>query len=236
MLPSCKKIAGALLLLCMGAGHAEPLRIAAAANFAPVLNQLAAAYQQQCAVPWQISSASSGQLHAQIMNGAPFSVFLSADEKAVDELPVNLKKDTRIYARGRLALWFKGQVANNVAWQKGEVRLVMANPVTAPYGHAAQVYLQQLAVDDGAYVRANNIQQAYLLVDQGTLAGGFVALSALLMNQRPASEYIILQDVPLLNQKAALLQDNAASRCFWNWLSAAQTQRQIEQAGYGIAP
>lgn len=234
--PCCKKLCVTLLLFCTGYSFAEPLRIAAAANFSPVLNALQRDYQQSCAAPWQISSASSGQLHAQIQQGAPFAVFLAADEKSVDALPSVYKKATGIYALGKLALWFKNQHAEKVSWQNGELQLVLANPVTAPYGQVALQYLTSLNLNNRHYVRANNIQQAYVLVDQGAVAGGFVALSALLMQQRPAQEYIILEGSAELRQKAVLLVDNTASRCFWNWLYHPLTQQRIAGFGYGILP
>ena len=234
--PCCKTLCVTLLLFCTGYSFAEPLRIAAAANFSPVLNALQSDYQHSCTVPWQISSASSGQLHAQIQQGAPFAVFLAADEKSVDALPSSYKKATRIYALGKLALWFKNQHAEKVSWQNGELQLALANPVTAPYGQAALQYLSSRHLDNIHYVRANNIQQAYVLIDQGAVAGGFVALSALIMQQRPAQEYITLEGSAELRQKAVLLVDNAASRCFWNWLYNPLTQQRIADFGYGTLP
>lgn len=234
--PCCKKLCVTLLLFCTGYSFAEPLRIAAAANFSPVLTALQSDYQQSCVIPWQISSASSGQLHAQIQQGAPFAVFLAADEKSIDALPSAYKKTTRIYAVGKLALWFKNQNAETVSWQNGELQLALANPVTAPYGQAALQYLTSLHLNNINYVRANNIQQAYVLIDQGAVAGGFVALSALIMQQRPAREYIALDSRGTLRQKAALLVDNTASRCFWNWLYNPVTQQRIADFGYGTLP
>lgn len=220
----------------MGSAFSEPLRIAVAANFSPVLQQLQNDYAARCEVPWQLSTASSGQLHAQIINGAPFAVFLAADMQSVDNLPAGMVKDSRIYAEGKLALWFKNQRLADLAWQKNNQRMVIANPVTAPYGKAALAYLNALGVDSSVYVRANNIQQAYVMIDQGSVQGGFVALSALYLQGRPAAEYQIIESQGALQQKAALLVDNKTSRCFWQWLQAPVTQAQIQQAGYGVVP
>ncbi|MGL5696075.1 MAG: molybdate ABC transporter substrate-binding protein, partial [Plesiomonas shigelloides] len=98
-------------LLSLSPANAATLKVAVAANFKPTLEQLATQFQQQTGDQVAISSASSGVLYQQIVNGAPFDLFLSAD----CERPERLEKEGRIvpnsrftYARGQLALWNTG--------------------------------------------------------------------------------------------------------------------------------
>ncbi|MHC4380803.1 MAG: molybdate ABC transporter substrate-binding protein, partial [Planctomycetota bacterium] len=130
-----------------------PLRIAVASNFAPALNRIAVAFEQQTGYSVSLSSGSSGKHYAQIHNGAPFDLFFAADA----ELPRRLEHEGAIiagtratYAIGSLALWSRdpGMVddAGEILRSDSFRHLAIANPDLAPYGKAAYQTLRALGL------------------------------------------------------------------------------------------
>lgn len=177
---------GAAMLLSCGA-QADEIQVAVAANFTAPMKQIAADFEKDTGHKAQLAFGATGKFYAQIKNGAPFEVFLSAD----DTTPAKLEAEgaavagTRFtYATGRLVLWSakpgyvddKGEVL-----KKNEFRhLSIANPKLAPYGAAAVEALTALKLLDAAqakFVQAENIAQAHQFVATGNAELGFVALS-----------------------------------------------------------
>ncbi|MGI9278008.1 MAG: molybdate ABC transporter substrate-binding protein, partial [Endozoicomonas sp.] len=121
--------------------QAAQLRVAVAANFKPALDELIKKYQQKTGQRVLVSSASSGVLFNQIAHGAPFDVFLSADNErpqALEQRRLIVPGSRQPYAYGRLVLWHQPRSKNDKhrqtmtlddlgRWQK---RLAMANPAT----------------------------------------------------------------------------------------------------------
>ena len=130
--------------LCSASLQAAEMQVAVAANFAVPLRKIAEDFSRHSGHTLRVSSGATGKLYAQIVNGAPFEVFLSADSTT----PERLEKEGQVvagsrytYAVGRLVLW-SAQVG--VVDEKGEILntgpfryLALANPKTAPYGAAA---------------------------------------------------------------------------------------------------
>lgn len=174
------------LVLALPAAGAE-VRVAVASNFTAPMQKIAQAFEQETGHRAVLAFGSTGSFHAQVRNGAPFQVLLSAD----DETPMKLEKDglavpgSRFtYAIGRLALWSaqpglvddRGEVLRSDRYQ----RLAIANPRLAPYGAAAVEALGKLGLLAHAqprFVQGENIAQAYQFVATGNAPLGFVALS-----------------------------------------------------------
>ena len=137
-----------LITLVSPLASAATIRVAVAANFKPVLDVLAEQFEQKHNARVLVSSASSGILYNQITHGAPFDLFLSAD----DELPARLEQDGLIvpgsrqtYAYGRLVLWSHlDNPLTLTTLDKYKGRLAIANPALAPYGLAAQQTLEKM--------------------------------------------------------------------------------------------
>ncbi len=138
-----------------------------------------------------VVTGSSGNFFAQIKNGAPFDVFLSADLRYPRELIAAGAADEKsltLYAIGRLVLWTRradldpsdlAAVVRNPLVQK----FAIANPAHAPYGRAAQQALEKLGVWADAQpklVLGENIAQAAQFVQTGNADAGVVALSLVL--------------------------------------------------------
>lgn len=240
----------AATLLSAGCGgspdpRTAEVRVAVATNFAEVQTELAHRFEERTGVRIRASTGASGQLYAQIVNGAPFDVFLSADA----ERPARLEREgwavpgTRFtYAEGRLALYGPGldsvRAGGADLREGGFTRLAIANPRTAPYGVAAEQVLSRLGVDAEArsrVVQGENIGQTYQFVRSGAAELGFVALSQVLDEPRhrywvvPADHHDpIAQDAVLLREGAG----NPAAREYLAFLRSGEAREVIEAAGY----
>jgi molybdate transport system substrate-binding protein len=235
------------------APRAAELRIAVAANFLGTLQRLAPPYEQISGTQLLLSAASSGQLYAQIVEGAPFDIFLSADSQR----PLQLEQTGRAepgsrftYAIGQLVLWSPAatRFTDGAAYLRGgQYRyLAIANPDAAPYGLAAQQVLQNLQLWDQLQsqqkiVTGASLAQTRQFAASGNADAAFVAWSQLLDDAgKPGGSYWLPAPAlyqPILQQAVLLSASHSkpAARHFLNWLQhdpvAAKTLR---AAGYGL--
>ncbi len=229
---------------------ADDIPVAVAANFAAPMEEIAEAFNQITGHRLKISTGASGKFYAQIRNGAPFQVFLSADQ----EKPEQLEKDglavqgTRFtYAIGKLALWSadpdkvdnKGKVLESGRFNK----IAIANPKTAPYGEAAIETLSALKLKtrlEPKFVMGENISQTHQFVASGNAELGFVALSQISRNNQLTGGSLWLVPEKLyspIKQDAVLLltgKDSAAARQLLAFLKSDRAVRIIQSFGYGI--
>lgn len=169
---------------------AETVHIAAAANFAAPVKAIINAFESTTGHSAVLSLGSSGKFYAQILHGAPFDVFFSADQEKPEELERRNKTvqgSRRTYAVGRLVLWStqKDLIDNSPAiLDSGHFsKLAIANPRLAPYGAAAVEVLEALSLraqTEPKWVRGENISQTYQFVSTGNADLGFVARSQLI--------------------------------------------------------
>ncbi len=178
-----------LLVLAAGANvaHADEVLVAVAANFAGPMQKIAVQFERDTGHKAIVASGATGKFYAQIKNGAPFDVFLAAD----DETPARLEKEGAAvagsrftYAIGKLVLWSaKADLvdARGAILKSGNFRhLALANPKVAPYGAAAMQALGALGLLEAVrpkLVQAESIAQAYQFAATGNAALGFVAMS-----------------------------------------------------------
>ncbi|MGJ8686435.1 MAG: molybdate ABC transporter substrate-binding protein [Spongiibacteraceae bacterium] len=222
------------------------VHVAAASNFSAPLRDITALFEQQTGHQLVVSLASSAKIVTQLLHGAPFDIFLSADQEKPRTLQAAgfvASGDRHTYAIGRLALWSK-----KVNYSDGErglregrfQYLAMANPQLAPYGMAAEQVLKTLSLQRNypdRIVLGENIAQCYLYVASGAADVGFVALSQLRANMVSSDQYWLVpeslhepirQDVVIL-QRAA---NNAAAREFIAFLLGAEVRAVIARYGY----
>jgi molybdate transport system substrate-binding protein len=161
-----------------GVAHAADLIVAGASDLAPLTSALEQGFEKAAHTPASIkvrfTLASSGSLAQQIENGAPFDVFLSADERLVKELVASghLEPDILTYAVGRLGLWSKdGRVRSLEDLKKpGVIHLAIANPEHAPYGMAARKALETQGLwreIQPKIVYGENVRQAMQFAESG---------------------------------------------------------------------
>ncbi len=230
--------------------QAEVVNVAVASNFTPALKQLATDFENKTGHHLRISSGSSGKLFAQITHGAPFDIFLSADEERPDLLVKATRakaENTYIYALGRLLLLSNIQAENcqNILHSKQLMRLAIANPATAPYGSASREVLVHLGVWQGLQPKlatGENIMQAMQYVVTRNAQAGFVAKSLLHMGK--AIDNSCIWEVPAelhppIRQKMLLLNkagNKAAALSFMQYMRSPAARKIIQSAGYDVPP
>jgi len=249
-------LALALLGLLLGgpAVGAAELRVAVTANFHGTLQRLAALYQAQTGHTLLLSPGASGALYAQVVNGAPFDLFFSADSLRPELLAQHGHgiADSRVtYALGLPVLWSArpGLVDADGAVLRGDgFRFIaIAEPRNAPYGVAAQQIMSEAGVwealvSSGRLVRAQNTAQAYQQIASGAADLGVVALSQVrgADGHVPGSYWRPPSDLhdPIVQQAIILSRSSnlAVARDFMAWLQGAEAGRLIEADGYALQP
>lgn len=241
--------------LAVGSAQAQttptgPVLVAVAANFTAPMQQMAADFERETGHRVQLAFGATGKFNAQITQGAPFHVLLSADDTTPARLAQEGKAvaDSRfVYAVGRLVLWSPepGVVdAQGQVLRDGTQRhLAIAQPRVAPYGAAAMQVLDALGVRarwEPRLVTGESIGQAYQFVATGNAPLGFVALSQVQQQGRIArgSAWVVPESLHApLRQEAVLLkpgQGHAGARALLQYLRTPAAQAVIRAFGYGV--
>lgn len=238
-----------VLLTGVGPVWADQVDVAVASNFAGPIKSLATAFTQATGHTLNVATGASGKFFAQIQNGAPFEVLLSAD----DVIPAKLEQEhlavpgTRFtYAVGRLVLW---SAKPGFVDERGDVlkkghfeHIALANPKLAPYGAAAMAVMNALGVSErlsGRLVLGENIAQTQQFIASGNAELGFIAVSQVEENGKltaGGSVWKIPVDwYPALRQDAVLLnkgQNDPAALAFMKFLAGDQAKSLIKTFGY----
>lgn len=246
----CRLLSWALALtMCLpGIGRADEVHVAVAANFAAPLRQIAAAFQQATGHTVLSSVGSTGKLAAQIRNGAPFQVFLSADDETPAQLEsegLGLSGSRFTYAVGRLVLWStnpqlidgRPEVLKNGSFK----HLALANPKLAPYGMAAMQTLGKLGLAtslQARFVLGENLAQTHQFVASGNAELGFVALSQVMVDGHMGAGSFWLVPASMhdaIRQDALLLkpgQGKAAAQALMQFLQGDRARAMMRASGY----
>jgi molybdate transport system substrate-binding protein len=241
-------------LLALGATlavHAAEVQVAVAANFAGAMKALAADFEKATGHKAVLASGATGKFYAQIRSGAPFDVFLAAD----DETPARLDKEGAAvpgsrftYATGKLVLWSakpdlvdaRGEVLQNGRF----AHIALAAPKLAPYGSAAVETMTRLGVLARLapkFVQGESIGQTFGFVSSGNAELGFVALSQVWEKGKlkSGSAWIVPAELHApLRQDAVLLvrgKDNAAAVALMAFLKSDAAKAVIRSFGYETA-
>lgn len=241
------------LLLCsagyFGAPQKKQIRVAAASDLQTVMPQIAKAFEQQTQITVSLSFGSSGNIFAQIQNGAPFDLFFSADS----EFPARLvranltePRSSAIYAVGSLVLWMPPgdcdpQTARwNCLLQPSVAKIAIANPAHAPYGRAAIAALQSAHVYDqvrGKLVFGENIAQAAQFAQSGNAQAGILAHSQLLSPALHAGRFweIPPDTYAPIEQTVVVLKastEKSAAQLFIKFVIEGPGRTMLEQSGF----
>jgi molybdate transport system substrate-binding protein len=232
------------------AAFAGEVQVAVAANFTAPVQAIAADFEKDTGNKVVASFGATGQFYAQIKNGAPFEVFLAADDTTPAKLEtegMTVPGSRFTYATGALALWSakEGYVdANGDVLKKNAYNhLAIANPKTAPYGLAATQALDKLGLTQAVaskIVEGQNISQAQQFIATGNAELGFVALSQIYKDGKitsgsawvvPASLHEpIKQDAVILNKG----KDNPVAKQFSDYLKGPKAAAVIKSYGYTL--
>jgi molybdate transport system substrate-binding protein len=228
--------------------RAEQALVAVAANFSAPMQQIALAFQKDTGHQLRLSFGATGGIYAQIKNGGPFDVFLSADQltpQKIEAEGLGVPQTRFTYATGQLVLWSK---QDGLVDDKGQVlrskniqRIALANPKLAPYGAAALEAMTQLGLLDELkpkLVQGDNIAQTYQFVSTQNAQLGFVALSQVFADGKittgsgwvlPSSLYKpILQDAILLKNG----KDNSAAKALMLYIKGDKAKEMMKRYGY----
>lgn len=242
----------AAMLLVQSPAQAETLTVAVAANVKFAFDDLAAAFTKETGIAIQPVVGSSGKITAQVKQGAPYDVFLSADM----EFPARLYQSgqavtaPKAYAYGKVVLWTlndKLDLGKGLGvLGGGDVRKVaVANPKVAPYGEEALKALDKLglkAAVEPKLVYAENIAQVVQFVDSGNVDAGFTAKSLVTAPENagrgrwvdvPADAYSpIAQGAVILRHGQA--EHGEAARKFYGFLYSAKARTILEKFHYSL--
>ena len=230
--------------------YATEATVAVAANFAAPMKVIAQDFEKETGHRAVLAFGATGQLYAQIKNGAPFQLLLAADDK----IPAKLEREglglagTRFtYATGKLVLWSKNA---SLVDNRGEIlrsgkfnKIAMANPKLAPYGAAAMEVVERMGLTAAItpkIVQGANISQVFQFVSSKNATLGFVALSQVFEGGKikEGSGWIvpsnmhkpIKQDVILLRSG----KDNAAAQALMQYLRSDKAKAVIRSFGYEL--
>jgi molybdate transport system substrate-binding protein len=244
-----KTVIAALFTLLPLVSQASPVKVAVAANMQSAFGEIASAFTHDSGVMVLASYSSSGKITTQVMNGAPFELFLSADNTFPQKLhAAGLSVGaTRTYAQGTLVLWSLDSGFDPLHWQQwlknASGKIAIANPVTAPYGtealHALTYYHLHESVKQ-RLVTGDTIGQTAQFVASGAAQAGFVAKSQVLAPQIQAkghwvevdqkSHQPIIQDMVLLKPSAT----NPDAKKLFDYMSSPTARSILLRYGYRL--
>lgn len=244
---------GPVQVFNMGEAQADEITLAVASNFAVPVKKIITDFEQSTPHKVRLILGSSGKLFAQIIHGAPYDIFLSADQTK----PARLETDGRAierftYAIGGLALWSSQAnyiLAGADILKAGKFRkIALANPKLAPYGVAARDTLQALDLYEALskkFITGENIAQTYHFISSGNAELGFIALSQLRsmaqlqsITANNGSFWIIPEELYTpIAQDAVLLKKaahNPAALAFMAYLRSEGAKNILLRYGYKI--
>lgn len=228
----------------------QKIMVAAAANVQYAMNELKAEFTKKTGIAVEVVVGSSGQLTAQINEGAPYDIFISADMKYPKSLYANgnATDSPRVYARGSLVLWtmvkeIKPDTSMKVLLSDRVAKIALANPRTAPYGVAAVEAMKNAGVYDkviGKLVYGESIAPTNHFIFTKTAEIGFTAKSVVLSPKMknkgkwieisPGSYKPIEQGCVILKYGFENHRENAVK--FYNFLFSQMGKKILKKYGY----
>ncbi len=234
-----------LFVYSIPATAAESLNVAVAANFMQPFKEIARSFESENQVSVNATFASSGHLTGQIMNGAPYDIFLSADEERPTTLfQKGLAEKPFVYARGRVVLWSaKKELCGVSGWQEvvkhpSVKKIAVASPKVAPYGAASMAAIEQsrlLNVVQNKLVYPENIAQAFQYALTESVDISFCALSSALSEQGKKGCYFEVGEAPPIVQGGCVLMRakyREAVKKFANFLNSPEANSIKKKYGY----
>lgn len=251
--PAQACLAAVLWLTVGSAGAQSAPVIAAASDLKFAVDEIAATYLRETGGRVRLSYGSSGNFYRQIIQGAPFEIFMSADEAFVFQLAdQKLTADRGVpYAIGRLVLFApKGSPVQadaqfaDLRRSTADGRLVkfaIANPEHAPYGRAAMEALKSVGLwstIEPRLVLGENVSQAAQFAVSGSTQGGIFALSLALAPQiAAAGSYVLVPDRlhrPLLQRMVLTRAAGDTARAFFDHMQSPAARRVFKRYGFTL--
>jgi len=230
---------------------ADEIKVAVASNFYPAMKEIVSQYELKQSQSFEnhnivLISGSSGKHYAQILNGAPFDIFFSADKVR----PILLEKkgiseigSRFTYALGKLVLWssLDGFVEKDERLYINDSRfLAIANPRIAPYGFASREALISLNLWEdlqSKLVRGENIAQTFQFINSGNAKLGFISYSQLMNPSYPVAGSF--WEVPQtlytpIEQQVVMLKKSSLAKDFLSFIESDESLNIISKYGYDL--
>jgi molybdate transport system substrate-binding protein len=240
-------ITGLALILSMttSAFAAESLTVAVTASFKRPFGEIARRFEAGHPIKVEATFASTGTLHSQIVNGAPYDIYLAADDKRPQVLHENgLAELPVIYARGRVVVWTNREDLCRAGNWKSAIRnagarkIAIVSGTTSPYGESAESALRKEGLFDAVkprFVYAQDVTQAFQYVYTGAAAAGFCALSdAVSVMGREGCRFEVGEAPPVEHSACVLkrAKNREAARLFMKFLESPEAEKIKRNYGY----
>ncbi len=242
-------IIAAILLMLSAGGFAQSIKVAAAANLQSVIKVLQADFKKRTGIEIEPIVSSSGNIVAQIRNGAPYDVFLSADMTFPETLfkeGLSTKKPV-VYAQGSLIICSN----QNIGFENWErmlltervKKIAVANPAVAPYGKAADEALQHKGILDDVkpkIVTGESISQVNTYITTGVADVGFTTQALVKDAANKTSLYWKIVDPKLyspIEQGMVLLkraESNTTAVKFYEYILSPAARAIFKEYGYHV--
>lgn len=230
---------------------AQTITVAAAANLKYALDDITAAFTKESGIDVKIITGASGKLTQQIMSGAPYDAFLSADV----EFPAKLVQagltttPAQVYAYGTLVLWSDTGVDLSkgiaVIADPSVKKIAVANPKTAPYGIEAMNAMKYYKVDGAVtskIITAESISQVGAYVTTKAVDVGFMAKSIVLSPEmKNVGLWIEIDpkayntiDQAMVGLKNGSPENQIAAKKFIRFMASTKAQAILKANGYGL--
>ncbi len=243
-----------LALLTPLGGEAADLLVAGSANTSYMIKEVSNAFEKRTGHRVRVSIGASGSIYSQIINGAPFDLFLSADTnypRRLEQQGFVRPGSFTIYAIGRLVLWTRlssgvdvGRLQMKSLTRAHVRKIAIANPGHAPYGQAAMEALRHFGVEQAVkpkLVLGESASQVFHFVATGAAQVGFLPLSLALADSAPQdSRYWLIPDSAhsKLEQAAVILKGGRAAPAvasqFLDFLKGSEGKKLLERYGYSL--
>lgn len=249
----------AVLLLLTPFTLAQDLKVAAAADLTPAMQKLSPVFENETGIHLSIALGSSGNFFAQIQNGAPFDVFLSADKSYPERLQqagLTEPETLMTYARGKLVLWTSSKSPLRFTAKNGILtgdlkplttpvvqKIAIANPAHAPYGRAAAAVLQHYGIYQEVKPRlilGENISQTAQFAESGDVGAAFLAMAiAITPEMKQKGVFVLLpqESYPPLDQAAVVLRSSQRkdqARRFLEFLRGPEARKIFANFGFEV--
>jgi molybdate transport system substrate-binding protein len=228
-----------LAFLFNSQAYADEIYVAVASNFTATSKAISELFEKETGHKVKLSFGSTGKFYAQILNGAPFQVFLAADDKHPQKLAQSgdgIPETLFTYATGKLVLWSLRENPEQQFKKLTFRKLAIANPETAPYGTAAVEALKSMKLweqVESKIVKGDNISQTQQFVSTGNAEIGFIALAQAMQEgyywEIPQELYSPLRQQAILLKKGS---QSTAAKAFLEFLKTPIAIALITKAGY----
>ena len=227
--------------------HIKKIRVATAANMASAMEELTKVYANKSSLEFELVVGSSGKLTAQILEGAPYDIFVAANMKYPEAVFNGGKamSSPKVYAKGQLVLWsmIENMPVSIAGLSDSQIEhIALANPKTAPYGVAATEVLQHYGLQETLgpkLVFGESIGQTDQFIISKAAQIGFTALSTVLSPEmRGKGRWILIdpslysnigQGVVLVNLKG---DNNPEAKGFYDFLFSKDAMEILKEFGY----